>query len=123
VYDENGNDRSITDGQWIIAFGQFGFVGFIAQFGLLALPVFLTTRISGSAAAQREFIFLACLTLLVALTVVEQLPNASISSWSWLMAGVLLGQAERIRAQFRKGAKRPLVGREMVVELPQSLAE
>jgi hypothetical protein len=109
VYDASGNDLSITDGQWIIELGQFGFVGFIGQFGLLVLPVIFSARISRYASAQREFIFLACLTLLVALTVVEQLPNASISPWSWLLAGVLLGQAERIMATKRWRVVRAMV--------------
>ena len=36
VYDEEGGyDVSVTDGRWIIVLGQFGILGFIAEFGLL----------------------------------------------------------------------------------------
>jgi len=40
IYDEQTvRDMNVTDGQWIITIGQFGLVGFLLQFGLLALPV------------------------------------------------------------------------------------
>src|SRR6185312_15213340 len=34
VYFDNGEDRSITDGEWINTMGTFGLVGFAAEFGL-----------------------------------------------------------------------------------------
>jgi hypothetical protein len=98
VYDESGKDSSITDGLWIITLGQFGFVGFIAQFGLMTLPVFRAAGVLKFAESRRETIFLSALTLILALTVIEQLPNASISPWSWLLAGALLGRCESLRA-------------------------
>lgn len=98
VYDQDGKDISITDGQWIVTFGQFGFFGFIAQFGLLTFPVFLAARTLNLTRHQREASFLCCLALIVALTVVEQLPNASLNSWSWLLAGALLAKCTTIRA-------------------------
>lgn len=99
LYDDYGNDISITDGEWIITFGQFGIFGFMAQFGLLTLPVFLASGALRVLRSQREAIFLSCFALIVALTAIEQLPNASISSWSWLLSGALLGRCALIRAQ------------------------
>lgn len=99
VYDEYGQDISITDGQWIVTFGQFGFLGFVAQFGLLTLPIFFAAGTLKSVRSQREAIFLSCLTLIVALTAIEQIPNASISSWSWLIAGALVGRSLAIRVE------------------------
>lgn len=93
VYDEYGKDISITDGQWILAFGQFGFVGFLAQFGLLTLPVFVAARSLRSLRSRREIMLLSCLSMIVAVTAVEQIPNASISPWGWLLAGALLGRS------------------------------
>ncbi len=100
VYDEEtGRDLSVTDGRWIITMGQFGIVGFLAEFGLLALAV---VRAAGSlryAADPNERIALAALALIVAVNIVELLPNASISPWTWLLAGALLGRAEDLRSQ------------------------
>lgn len=98
MYDENGSDISITDGQWIVTFGQFGFLGFIAQFGLLAFPVFVALRASRAIRAERDAVFLCCLSLVVAISIVEQLPNASIAAWNWLLAGALLGRSINAQA-------------------------
>jgi hypothetical protein len=35
---ESGEDLSVTGGQCIITIGQFGIIGFLAEFGLLILP-------------------------------------------------------------------------------------
>jgi hypothetical protein len=105
VYEESGKDSSITDGAWIVSLGQFGLVGFLAEFGLLALPVFRATSACKLIRSERDRVFLSVITLIVALGIVEQLPNSSISSWSWLLAGALLGRAERITERASK-AKR-----------------
>jgi hypothetical protein len=96
VYEESGKDSSITDGEWIETVGQFGIIGFLAEFGLLAWPVFKVSRTFKFVGTERDRVFLATLALLVALGIIEQLPNASISPWSWLLAGSLLGRAERL---------------------------
>jgi hypothetical protein len=97
VYDEeSGSDTSVTDGLWILTLGQFGFVGFIAQFGLLTIPVFRAAKALKQIGSMREQVLIAALALIVAVTAIEQLPNASITGWSWLLAGALLGRAEKI---------------------------
>jgi hypothetical protein len=102
VYEEDsGKDVSITDGAWIQTLGQFGIVGFVAQFGLLALPVFRTLSTIKFASSEREALFLAALGLIVALNLVEQIPNSSISGWNWFLAGALLGRGEYLRAMAR----------------------
>jgi hypothetical protein len=108
VYEESGKDSSITDGEWIETIGQFGLIGFLAEFGLLAWPVFRASSAFKLVRTERDRVFLATLSLLVAFGIVEQLPNASVSSWSWLLAGSLLGRAERLKQlarQVRKPAK------------------
>jgi hypothetical protein len=108
VYEESGKDSSITDGEWIVTVGQFGLIGFVAEFGLLAWPVFRAMAAFKFVKSERDRIFLSVLALLVALGIIEQLPNASVSSWSWLLAGSLLGRAERLKQlanQARRSAK------------------
>jgi hypothetical protein len=109
VYDESGKDTSITDGLWIIILGQFGLVGFIAQFGLLVMPVFRARRVLTLMTNSRDKLVLSTLSLLVAITVVEQLPNSSINGWSWLLAGALLGQA----SSAMRARPRTLSGRQL----------
>jgi hypothetical protein len=99
VYDENGKDISVTDGAWIITLSQFGLVGFLAQFGLLGLPVFWALRAVKHAERRQERLLLAGLALIVSLNLIEQIPNASINSWTWLLSGVLLGRSQRLLKQ------------------------
>jgi hypothetical protein len=104
VYDDDsGRDLSVTDGRWIITMGQFGFVGFLAEFGLLALAVARAASAAKYAESIEEQVFLSALALIVAINVVDLLPNASLSPWTWLLAGALLGRAEALRAAFRRG--------------------
>jgi hypothetical protein len=95
---ESGKDDSITDGRWIMTLGQFGIIGFLAEFGLLALPIFRTFSALKYVSTVREQIFLATLSLILAISIIDQLPNSSLSSWTWLIAGALLGRSETLRA-------------------------
>jgi hypothetical protein len=97
VFDEEGKDTSVTDGRWIITLGQFGLVGFGAEFGLLALAVFRGALALKFAKRKNEGIFLAALALIVAINMIDLLPNASLSPWTWLLTGALLGRAETLR--------------------------
>ena len=101
-----GKDNSVTDGLWIITLGQFGFIGFLAQFLLLVFPIFKAYRCLKYAETYRAKILLAATSLIVAIIAIDQLPNASLSPWSWLLAGSLLGQSEALFA--RSSKTRPL---------------
>ena len=98
VYDGDGKDISLTDGLWIITLGSFGLVGFLAQFGLLALPVFRAASSFKFATSDQDRLFLAAFTLIVALGLVEQLPNSSLGSWNWFLAGSLLGKSGKAQS-------------------------
>ena len=95
IYDENsGRDISVTDGRWIIDLGQFGLVGFLAEFGLLALCVYRAAGALRRIPSARERNLLAALALIVALNILDLLPNSGLIPWTWLVSGALLGQAE-----------------------------
>lgn len=101
-------DTSVTDGAWIIVFGQFGVVGFIAQFGLLAISVFRAAKALKFAESFNDSLFLSTIALIVAVNLVDLLPNSGLSPLTWLMAGSLLGRSELILAgsRNRKAAAR-----------------
>jgi hypothetical protein len=98
----NGADSSTTDGYWIITLGQFGLVGFIGVFGLLGLSVFRAASALKFAQTAWEREYLAALTLIIGLNMLDSLPNASITPWTWLLVGSLLGRAEALRAGYRQ---------------------
>jgi O-antigen ligase len=99
----NGGDSSTTDGHWIITMGEFGVVGFVAEFGLLGFSVFRAIKALRFARTKREAEYLTALALIVAIGMVDLLPNSSISPWSWLLAGGLLGRAETLLSLTRRG--------------------
>jgi hypothetical protein len=94
VYDEWGNDISVTDGRWIITLGQFGLVGFLAEFGLLAASVIAAASAARHARSSADAILLGTVALIIAINMIDLLPNASLSPWTWLLAGTLVGRKE-----------------------------
>jgi hypothetical protein len=104
-----GRALTIADGAWIIALGVYGWLGYITEFGLLALPLVLLGR---EALLQRSSAFspFACgMALILAANMMDMLPNATLVPLTWLMAGGLLGYAEALanaRKQARKAAWR-----------------
>jgi hypothetical protein len=101
-YSGTGSDASVTDGRWIITLGQFGLFGFLAEFGLLALPVFRAAAALKVVKSFNDGIFLGALALILATNLVDLLPNSVLSSWTWLVAGSLMGCSEAILAGQRK---------------------
>ena len=101
VYDQRGRVLSIPDGRWVITLGSFGWVGFIAEFGLLAFPAFmlwfkaqktnLIARWSGG------------FVLLLGINLIEMLPNATLTPVTWLISGSILGYATGIQLLKRRG--------------------
>jgi hypothetical protein len=98
LYDEYGQDSSVTDGEWIIMIGAFGLFGFVGKFGLLSLPVFRALSTLKFARSIPDRVNLAALALILSINIVDLLPNSTLSPWSWLLAGALLGRAEALYA-------------------------
>jgi hypothetical protein len=118
LYDMYGRDITRSDGRWIITLGQFGLFGFLAEFGLLALPVFLAASALRYTESRIDSILLAALTIVLAVNILDLVPNASISPWTWLIAGALLGRTEALR----RAAVRKRITHKLTLQ-PSPLAE
>lgn len=91
-----GETLNIADGAWVILLGNYGWVGYLTEFGLFALPLLLLGR---EALRQRRVDlspWVAGLALILGANMVDLLPNATQIPFTWLMAGALLGEAERL---------------------------
>lgn len=91
VYDEEGYDISVTDGRWIISIGMGGWVRYLAEFGILGFSViFLALR------ARRFEVDYATsgICVMLAVNMIDLIPNAGLTPITWLMAGALLGRLE-----------------------------
>jgi hypothetical protein len=90
VYDaESGNDKSITDGVWIIILGASGWLGYAGTFGLLGVPVILLfwhRRMLDPSLAT------AGLCMVLAANMIDMIPNATLTPVTWLIAGALAGR-------------------------------
>ncbi len=99
LYDPvTGELETIPDGRWIITFGIYGWLGFLAEFGLLALPLALLWRASRRAGPGALSPHAAVVALLLSLNMFDLLPNATLVPLTWLVAGAVLGHAERLAA-------------------------
>lgn len=97
--DVTGTVETITDGRWIIVMGKYGWIGFLAEFGLLVLPIFLLWREARARKSEDISPFIGPLTLLLAINAVELVPNATLTPLTWLLSGALMGYAETLRSQ------------------------
>jgi hypothetical protein len=103
IYDPTtGRDISVTDGRWIQVIGQFGWVGLLAEFGLLALPVIRSAKLLRYTESRREAIILAAVSLILSISLLDLLPNNTMSPFTWLMAGALLARVESLKIQRQK---------------------
>jgi hypothetical protein len=90
IFDEKGNNLTVSDGAWIIALGTGGWFRYIAIFGVLSWPVF------GLLFAPREKIDVLCsvLALILCAKLVDLVPNSGLPPFLMLMSGALLGRLE-----------------------------
>lgn len=112
---ETGEILTIPDGRWIIVFGTFGWVGYLAEMGLLALPLFLLGRRAPRNATLSPFV--APVAIILAATMFDMLLNATLIPFTWMCAGAVLGYVEQLHnPQGFDGDKRlfgqgPAIGR------------
>ena len=90
--------------------GAFGIIGFVAEFGLLAIAIFRVRWVLGKTKDVRESLCLSAVSLMVALAMIDSIPNSPTVTLTFLLAGSLVGRAENIVAtsRFRRGESRGL---------------
>ncbi|MFN7224615.1 MAG: hypothetical protein ACK4MS_11395 [Paracoccaceae bacterium] len=95
-----GQINVIADGGWIITLGTFGWAGYIAEFGVLALPVLLLGREALRQPSSAMSPFACAVALILAANLFDMLPNDTLIPFTWLMAGAVMGYAEALRAAY-----------------------
>lgn len=105
VFDDTGQDLSITDGHWIILIGSRGWIGYLAEFGLLLMPmIYLGLRWKHLALTPAT----AGLSLALIANMIDLIPNATLTPVTWLMAGALAGRLELGRIGETAGSPVPV---------------
>ncbi len=88
IYDEFGQDISVTDSLWIIAFGNFGLFGLVSLMALLLLPAFVfALRYPPSAWHHPQVLPAAILVVCLVLYVVDCMVNAMVNPLFTVTAG------------------------------------
>jgi hypothetical protein len=91
LYDATtGRMYSTTDGVWIILIGIYGWLGYIAHFGLLTLPILIYFVRRSTLDAS---LVTSGLIILLSTNLIDLIPNAGLVNYVWLMAGSLTGYA------------------------------
>ncbi len=89
---ETGENVSILDGAWIITLGSFGWLGYIAQFGMLCLPLLILARKHPQAVSLST----SGLCILLVVNLIDLIPNATLTPLTFLTAGALMGYCEHL---------------------------
>ncbi len=93
---EDGEILTIPDGRWIIVFGSFGWLGYIGEFGLLSLPLLLLGRHALRNRDVEPSPYIGAVALILGITLMDMLLNATLTPFTWLTAGAVLGYVERV---------------------------
>ena len=99
VYDTAGKDISVTDGTWIVQFGINGGLGFLLYYAILITPLFYAVKYIRHVKEPKDKIYFSALTLILAVCLIDSVPNSGMGSMHLLLAGALLGQAEFLKKQ------------------------
>jgi hypothetical protein len=90
VFDPVTGDRAVVpDGYWVLKLGARGLVGFVTDFGLCVIPVVVAGFRLRRVQSRRDQILLAALMLIIALRLVDWIPNGRWSSLPTFLAGAL----------------------------------
>lgn len=98
IYDpETGADLSTTDGHWIITLGTGGWLKFITLYYFIVMAIVLAYKsqkyVRGSDNENNKQYIMAVHSLVVALILVDQMPNSSLQPIYWFVVGSLFGRS------------------------------
>lgn len=101
VFDKDGDDTSITDGEWIVGLGMRGLVGYVAWYALYLIPIFTAARNVKRIRGPTVRLLLSGLTLMAVMFAIDTIPNSAGSWPHFFFAGVLHGATRGILRQDR----------------------
>ncbi len=94
VYDEEGQDITITDGLWIIVFGKNGMVGLAALMSSILMPIIVVMKLyTPLELFHKKVIPVTILSVLLGLYMIDSLLNAMVNPIFMVAAGGITGLA------------------------------
>lgn len=108
VYDDEGEDISITDGLWIIVFGNYGLVGLFGLAGAVLMPIVVLLRCYPVKYWNHPVVApAAALAVMLGLYMIDNLLNAMINPMFMLVAGGIAGLNREPLESSKGSAPRP----------------
>ena len=101
TFDRYGHP-AVTDGYWIIQFGETGIVGFAATFGLLLIPVFLSLKRLPAIQSPEDRKLIGGTALILAIVASDLLPNGLWGLYPYFLAGALTGVTRALTLEPRR---------------------
>ncbi len=91
VFNERGQDISVTDGVWVIYLGVGGWAEYLYRFGLLGIPIIvLAFRRRGDPVNMAT----SALSIVMVANLVDMIPNSANTPITSLICGALIGRME-----------------------------
>lgn len=109
----SGRLLSIPDGAWIITLGIYGAFGFIAEMGLILMPVFAAFYWRNVTDPKVISPYVPAFSLLLTANAVDMLPNATLTPLTMLLSGAIWRHLEGIPERLKIIARQnpaPLFG-------------
>ncbi|ABD57173.1 O-antigen ligase family protein [Jannaschia sp. CCS1] len=91
VFDERGRDITVAEGAWIIAISGGGWFQYIADFGVLTIPMLL---LAWRRRSYNVTLVTSILCVVLAANLMDLLPNAGRTPITMLIAGAIAGRLE-----------------------------
>ena len=106
IFDPVTGERAlIPDGHWVLMLGSRGLVGFGCDFGLMVIPVLLASRRMRRIPGQRDQILIAGLMLILALRLLDLIPNGRWTSLPTFLGGALYASSLEMSRPRRRVAE------------------
>jgi hypothetical protein len=92
VWVPEDNLPAVTDGQWVITMSAKGYLGYLGEFGLLAIGLLalIFNRQGGSQAG----VIALTVALMATANLIDLIPNGTLTTVTWFWAGALCGMME-----------------------------
>lgn len=97
-----GRLSTVYDGYWIIVLSKRGAVGYLTVFGLLLWPIVMAMRAMPRIRAPGDRVVLGVLSLMIAISAFDLLPNSTVEGFYTMFSGALAGLVPGILREQRK---------------------
>lgn len=96
IYSAETEKFNVIDGAWIITYADSGALGFIAKYGIMVWPLWVALKRFQRVAERTDRILVATLSIVLAMNILDLLPNGMFTYFPMLLAGSLLGAARTL---------------------------